>query len=994
MVAPPVRSAEAPEAPPAHDVRAEGVGFDALVLFHRGRRLLSALVLVIVDLTGITLALYAALVIRNAYRGEDVLFGLPWAAVSTWLQFIALVLVLVFARAGLYRQREARPGADAVIRSLALVTLITAFYAVAVAGMTFHSYYGIFWITFVLAAILVPLLRASYNSVTLELMRLLGVHRRTVLVGPFGELSALERTLRRDGRGPDLRVIGTVSEHAGGDALPDSPSLGALADLEQIVAEHRPDDVVMTGFELSTAELVSLVDTCRAYGSRLRVVPTTTELLLERAVLVPGQAVVLFEVRPPVLTGVEWAIKRAFDIVVSAILIVSARDSGPDRRAGRAAHEPGPGDLPQSAHRRRRGRVRDAQVPLDVRGRRAPAGRARGAQRGRRRDLQDARRPAHHPGRPHPAPLLDRRAAPAVERPARRDEPGRPASAAAARLRAARALAPRALPSAAGHHGPLAGLRAARRSASTTWCASTSTTSRTGRSGSTSRSSRARRSPFCAGAGRTSLAPFAAGSDSLDRMPTGMKRVPRPLLVLTLAVLCHNIVWVVALPAWQGPDESSHYAYVERLAADHTLMRFDHEDVLPANSEAVNASLNATGLNFLRFRLSPRPFGAAGADRVHFPREASGLPQHNAGSLGANNYPPAYYVAALPFFELPWLSRATQRDYSIRLLSALLGALVVVLTYRLARTAGLASRLALLAAALATSVPIMTQQSAVFSPDILLVVAITGLADATLRARRRFDRRAVIPLLAWGALAALTKPVGFPAAAAVALTIAILTFGHLRAWARVGLLAGASVIGLVVGGVFASTLFGIAVPDSYSLLDRLRFDSEYLWQYYLPRLPHMNIVVPPATPASPPAAWMWGKEAIGIFGWLTTPLPLWAYRLAWIPTLVAGGVAIAGGIAGRAREGAGRNVALALAAAAVAYLLVLHYSEATYLLASGNRLLQGRYFLPAYPMVAVAVMAGMGRFGERVAVSVGLVVLAAWTLVGLEALNTVVVYFG
>ena len=128
------------EAPPAHDVRAEGVGFDALVLFHRGRRLLSALVLVIVDLTGVTLALYAALVIRNAYRGEDVLFGLPWAAVSTWLQFIALVLVLVFARAGLYRQREARPGADAVIRSLALVTLITAFYAVAVAGMTFHSY--------------------------------------------------------------------------------------------------------------------------------------------------------------------------------------------------------------------------------------------------------------------------------------------------------------------------------------------------------------------------------------------------------------------------------------------------------------------------------------------------------------------------------------------------------------------------------------------------------------------------------------------------------------------------------------------------------------------------------------------------------------------------------------------------------------------------------------------------------------------------------------
>ena len=152
-----------------------------------------------------------------------------------------------------------------MIRSLALVTLITAFYAVAVAGMTFHSFYGIFWVTFVLAAILVPLLRASYNSVTLELMRLLGVRRRTVLVGPFGELLGARAHARAaTAAAPDLDVIGTVSEHAGGEALPDSPSLGALADLEQIVAEHRPDDVVMTGFELPTAELVSLVDTCRA----------------------------------------------------------------------------------------------------------------------------------------------------------------------------------------------------------------------------------------------------------------------------------------------------------------------------------------------------------------------------------------------------------------------------------------------------------------------------------------------------------------------------------------------------------------------------------------------------------------------------------------------------------------------------------------------------------------------------------------------------------
>ena len=125
----------------------------------------------------------------------------------------------------------------------------------------------------------------------------------------------------------------------------------------------------MTGFELSTAELVSLVDTCRAHGCRLRVVPTTTELLLERAVLVPGQSVPLFEVRPPVLTGVEWAIKRTFDIVVSAILIVLLAIPGLIVALLHPAHEPRAGDLPQPARGRRRGRVPDAQVPLDVPGR-------------------------------------------------------------------------------------------------------------------------------------------------------------------------------------------------------------------------------------------------------------------------------------------------------------------------------------------------------------------------------------------------------------------------------------------------------------------------------------------------------------------------------------------------------------------------------------------------------------------------------------------------
>ena len=40
---------------------------------------------------------------------------------------------------------------------------------------------------------------------------------------------------------------------------------------------------------------------------RVRIAPRTTELLVERGEYVPGQGVPLFELRPPIFAGTEWA---------------------------------------------------------------------------------------------------------------------------------------------------------------------------------------------------------------------------------------------------------------------------------------------------------------------------------------------------------------------------------------------------------------------------------------------------------------------------------------------------------------------------------------------------------------------------------------------------------------------------------------------------------------------------------------------------------------
>ena len=68
--------------------------------------------------------------------------------------------------------------------------------------------------------------------------------------------------------------------------------------------------------------MLEIVETAHRAGVKVRLAPKTTELLIQRGEYVPGQGAPLFELRPPVLAGADWLVKRAFDLVVSAIVVV------------------------------------------------------------------------------------------------------------------------------------------------------------------------------------------------------------------------------------------------------------------------------------------------------------------------------------------------------------------------------------------------------------------------------------------------------------------------------------------------------------------------------------------------------------------------------------------------------------------------------------------------------------------------------------------------
>ena len=282
------------------------------------RRFASISALICLDLAGLVLGLYAALVVRELYYGRtDILWGFLWRVETDWLPFLALITALVFSRADLYAERERRPGFGRILSSLVLVALITLAFGL---GTGHHfSTFGLAPTAVLFCAVAIAALRASYDAITQDLLRALGARRYALLVGSGDSLVRLHRGLGSGRSGIDYSFVGALGSAADGLAL---PLLGDLPDLPAVLAGTRVDELIVTDSDFSERELLEIVSHAHRRGVQVRVAPRATELLTERAELIPGQGVPLFELRPPALAGLDWFTKRAFDLVVSSLVLV------------------------------------------------------------------------------------------------------------------------------------------------------------------------------------------------------------------------------------------------------------------------------------------------------------------------------------------------------------------------------------------------------------------------------------------------------------------------------------------------------------------------------------------------------------------------------------------------------------------------------------------------------------------------------------------------
>jgi len=320
-VAPPAETSPAAPAPSVgdRDVRASRVyvlsrgPFVSLV-----RRGLSVVALVALDVAGLALGIYLALVLRQVVTGDgDVLWGLLWReGPAEWLKFAAPITVLVFAQAGLYRQRELRPGVGRIVACLIVVALIVLAFGLGT-GYDFSTS-GLIPTSVVVSAVAIGLLRAAYESTSLEVMRAMGIRRRVVLVGAGESLVRLRSSLDAARGGLSYDFVGVVAP----EPVPGLRLLGSRADLARVLDDVKPHELILTEADFDERTVLDVVEQAHRQGIKVRLAPDTTELLVQRGEYVPGQGAPLFELRPPVLTGWDWAVKRGFDLLVSALVIV------------------------------------------------------------------------------------------------------------------------------------------------------------------------------------------------------------------------------------------------------------------------------------------------------------------------------------------------------------------------------------------------------------------------------------------------------------------------------------------------------------------------------------------------------------------------------------------------------------------------------------------------------------------------------------------------
>jgi len=121
-----------------------------------------------------------------------------------------------------------------------------------------------------------------------------------------------------------LVVVGFVDDDPATDdtEIDGFPLLGNSNQLPHIISSHSVDDVIVALPSKDHEKIVQIVLSLQTQPVRVRVVPDLFEMVSVRAQVEDFWGIPLIGLRDPVITGFDRAFKRAFDLVISSVLLI------------------------------------------------------------------------------------------------------------------------------------------------------------------------------------------------------------------------------------------------------------------------------------------------------------------------------------------------------------------------------------------------------------------------------------------------------------------------------------------------------------------------------------------------------------------------------------------------------------------------------------------------------------------------------------------------
>jgi 4-amino-4-deoxy-L-arabinose transferase-like glycosyltransferase len=452
-----------------------------------------------------------------------------------------------------------------------------------------------------------------------------------------------------------------------------------------------------------------------------------------------------------------------------------------------------------------------------------------------------------------------------------------------------------------------------------------------------------------------------------QRLATHARALPRNAWICAAIAILNAVVWSLVTPAFQVPDEPSHFAYVQDLAETGTLPSSPVESFSPAEEAALR------DLHQHLVRYSPQnPTIASDAQQRSLQRDlAQPLGRIGTGAGVAASEPPLYYaLETIPYLDG---TRGTLLDSLalMRLCSALFAGLTALFVFLFLREALPATRWGWTIGGLGVAfAPLLALMSGAVNPDALLCAIAAALFYCLARGFRRGLTARLAALTGAVIAAGLLTKLNFigllPGAALGLLMLAARTSRSVArrslalaggvalvpvgAYVLLNALTGRPLDGIVAGRVSLSAAHGSPGQE-----------LSYIWQFFLPRLPGMHSYFP----GLPTTRGFWVNGLVGLYGWVDTVFPAWVYNAALVPLALLAALVLSALVQCRRtlrRRAAELGVYAAMGIGLLVLIGVSDYAE--YPSNIGNYA-QPRYLLPLLALYGAALALAARGAGRR-----------------------------